>query len=188
MSRFPLHPGLARGVWRPGRLSLGAALVGISVSLLGGGCRREAQKQAEAQQAVKVLEEKGAACFAEGRYDCAMETYAEAAKRQPRRAALWNRFAMAARLRYYVTGEADYRDQELEALRRAAKLPGRSEHVLVNLGTVCWEMGLREEAAQAYRAALVRAPSHPDEALMRARIHRSAREEEPEGAVHSPAP
>ena len=95
---------------------------------------------------------------------------------------------MSARLRYYVTGEADYRDQELEALRRAAKLAGPDVHVLSNLGTVCWEMGLREEAAQAYRTALKLGPTHPDAELMRARIERSKVEEESEEDAMSPGP
>jgi tetratricopeptide (TPR) repeat protein len=164
--------------------------VALCVPLLGGGggCQRGERTRAEAQQAVAALEKKGEACFAEGRYDCSMEAFAAAAQRQPRRAELWNRFAISARLRYYVTGEADFRDQELEALRRAAKLPSRSEHVQVNLGTACWEMGLREEAAQAYRAALLRAPSHPDATLMRARIQRSTREDDSTEEERSPGP
>jgi tetratricopeptide (TPR) repeat protein len=117
-----------------------------------------------------------------------MDAYAEAAKRQPHRPGLWNRFAMSSRLRFYVTGDADYRDQELDALRRAAKLPGASAQVQVNLGTVCWEMGLREEATEAYKAALARTPSHPDAQLMRERIQRSTREEDPEEQGRSAGP
>ncbi|MDY0001198.1 MAG: hypothetical protein RBU30_07890 [Polyangia bacterium] len=95
---------------------------------------------------------------------------------------------MSSRLRFYVTGDADYRDQELDALRRAAKLPGASAQVQVNLGTVCWEMGLREEATEAYKAALARTPSHPDAQLMRERIQRSTREEDPEEQGRSAGP
>lgn len=162
---------------------LGVAVLGIAV-LLGSGCGRAKREDTEAK--VKALVEKGAACFDEGRYDCAMESFAAAAKRKPKSAQAWNRFAVSARLRYYVTGEADFRDQELEALRRAAKLDTRSTDVQVNLGTVCWELGLREEAAVAYRAALGLAPDHPDALLMRARIQRSA--EEPEEGARRPRP
>lgn len=187
--RLPFrHPAPTRSAPQQAGLWAAWVILGLLSGGAGGGCRREERKHAETQKAVSALEKKGAACFADGRYDCAMESFAAAAKRQPRRGDLWNRFAMSARLRYYVTGEADYRDQELEALRRAAKLPGGSAVVQVNLGTVCWEMGLREEAAQAFRAALERVPSHPDEALMRARIQRSTQDEDSEEGRHSPGP
>lgn len=146
------------------------------------GCGREAARKAEDRKAAEALTGKAEACLAEGRYDCAMEAYAAALKKRPGAAELLNHFAMAARLRYYVTGEADYRDQELDALRRAAKASPGAAPVQVNLGTTCWELGLHREAAEAYRAALKLAPDHPDAPLLRARIQRApeAEEDEPE--------
>lgn len=158
-----------------------AAAVALSVVLVAwGACQRDEQRRARARRDTRTLVEKGTACFSEGRYDCAMEAFSAASKREPRRADLWNRLAISARLRFYVTGDGDFRDQELEALRRAAALDAGSAHVQVNLGTVCWEMGLREEAARAYRAALRLAPSHADAELMGERIQRAGREEEQE--------
>lgn len=145
------------------------------------GCKSKAEKQhAKAQKQSSELADKGEECFQRGRYDCALEAFREALKRRKDDAELLNRFAMAARLRYYQSGDEDFRDQELEALKKAVKLAPRLAHVQVNFGTTCWEMSLRREAARAYQQALELAPKHPDAAIMRDRIKRSTTEVEDE--------
>ena len=143
-------------------------------------CGGDAKKSAAQQASLGKVTRRAEACFDKGRYDCAMTGYAKALKAQPGDPDLLNRFGVSARLRYYVTGEADYRDQELVALRKAAKGAPKQARVQVNLGTTCWEMGLRREAATAYGRALSLEPKHPDAALMRARIKRSTQEVEEE--------
>lgn len=119
-------------------------------------------------------------CSAQGDYACAMERLSKVVKSRPADAKLLNRFALAARLRYYQTGEMDFRDQELEALRKAVKLLPSAANIQVNFGTTAWELGMRKEAAKAYQRALELTPKHPDAALMAARIKRSTVEVEDE--------
>ncbi len=156
----------------------GLLLIGL-MGLAACGGSKDKPKAAD-QRSPKRLKRDAERCFDQGRYDCAMETFRKALKKNPEDPDLLNRFAVAARLRYYVTGEADFRDQELVALRKAAKAAPRHTSIQVNFGTTCWEMGLRREAAQAYQRALALEPSHPDAALMRARIKRSTKQVEQE--------
>ncbi|MFH2008240.1 MAG: hypothetical protein ABI333_16775 [bacterium] len=128
----------------------------------------------------RELRSKAAGCFERGEYGCAMEALRVVLQKRSTDPLLLNRFAVAARLRYYQSGDEDYRDQELEALRKAAKLLPGSAVVQVNVGTTCWEMGLRREAARAYRRALELKPKHADAALIRERIAHSTKEVEEE--------
>lgn len=155
-----------------------AAILWLSMALLC--CSEDAKRRAESQEKRSALTERAEACFDKGRYDCAMESYAKLLKKRPTDPELLNRFGISARLRFYVTGEADYRDQELEALRKAARRAPRRAPIQVNYGTTCWEMGLRSESSAAYGRALALQPGHPDAALMRDRIKRSTKEVEDE--------
>jgi tetratricopeptide (TPR) repeat protein len=128
----------------------------------------------------KDLQKRARVCYTRGDYGCAMEALQAVLKSRPTDPELLNRFAVAARLRYYQTGDMDYRDQELEALRKAVKLLPSAAHIQVNFGTTAWELGMRKEAAKAYLRALELVPKHPDAALMRARIERSTVEVEDE--------
>ncbi len=128
----------------------------------------------------RKLRLRASACFERGDYACAMSSLERLARSGPRRAELLNEFAIVARFRYYQSGDMDFRDQELDALRKAAKLEPRVAHIQVNLGTTAWELGMRKEAAEAYRQALRLEPNHPDAALMRARVQRSTVEVEDE--------
>jgi len=154
------------------------ALLWLSLALLC--CRGDEKRGAESHEKRSALTERAEACFDKGRYDCAMESYAKLLKKRPTDPELLNRFGISARLRFYVTGEADFRDQELGALRKAARRAPRRTHIQVNFGTTCWEMGLRSESVAAYERALTLEPGHPDAALMRERIKRSTKEVEEE--------
>jgi tetratricopeptide (TPR) repeat protein len=165
-----------RCVWLP---SLAACALGGLGALAGGCGDEESAKKQQAQRAAHRA--RAEACFDQGRYGCAMKAFRAALATRPKDPALLNRFAMAARLRYYVTGEADYRDQELVALRRAVAHAPDQPTLLVNFATTCYELGRWPRAAWAYRRALRIEPNHPDAALMRRRIKRSAAEAERSG-------
>jgi len=129
------------------------------------------------------LQKRAQGCFLQGDYACAMQGLRTVLKSRPGDAELQNRFAVAARMRYYQSGDMDYRDQELEALRKAVRLAPSVAHIQINFGTTAWELGLRKEAARAYQRGLELAPKHPDAVLMRVRIKRStvSVEDEDEG-------
>ncbi len=128
----------------------------------------------------KDYQKRAMACFVRGDYACAMEGLGKVVKSRPKDAELLNRFAVAARMRYYQTGDMDFRDQELESFRKAVGLAPSVAHIQINLGTTAWELGMRKEAAKAYRRGLELSPKHPDVALIRARIKRSTVEVEDE--------
>jgi Flp pilus assembly protein TadD len=148
----------------------------VSVGLLASCARGDGPRRAADRARVEQAE--AAACLGRGDYACALARLRAAVALVPGDAVLWNQLGVAARLRFYQTGEDDYRDQELDALKRALKLDARSVDVLVNLGTTCWELGLRKEAAQAYGKAISLRPDHPDVLLMRERMSRSKQEVE----------
>ena len=83
-----------------------------------------------------------------------MQALRKVLESRPSDAMVLNQLAMAARLRYYQSGDMDFRDQELEALRKAVKLAPKLETIQVNYGTTAWELGMRKEAARAYERAL----------------------------------
>jgi Tfp pilus assembly protein PilF len=128
----------------------------------------------------KDLQKRALVCFTQGDYACAMEGLAKVVKSRPPDAELLNQFAMAARMRYYQSGDMDYRDQELDGLRKAVGLAPSVAHIQINFGTTAWALGMRKVAAKAYQRGLELAPKHPDAALMRARIKRSTVEVEDE--------
>ncbi len=128
----------------------------------------------------KDLRKRAMLCFTTGDYACAMGGLRKVLKSRPGDAELLNQFAVAARMRYYQSGDMDYRDQELEALRKAVGLAPSVAHIQINFGTTAWELGLRKEAAKAYQRGLELAPKHPDAVLMRIRIKRSTVEVEDE--------
>ena len=128
--------------------------------------KRQAKKRhAQAERAER--------CFNRGDYACAMQALEKALKEAPKSAKLWNRLGMASRHRYYQTGDEDFRDQELEAFKKAVKLAPGSARIQINFGTTSWQLGRRKAAAQAYRQALKLQPQHPDATLIRERIQRA---------------
>ena len=144
-------------------------------------CRDKPKKAPRITPAeAKDLTQRASQCFLQGDYACAMEGLRKVLKSRPDDATVLNQFAVAARLRYYQSGDMDFRDQELEALRKAVKLAPKAAHIQVNFGTTAWELGMRKEAAKAYQRALELHPSHPDAPLIRDRIKRSTVEVEDE--------
>jgi Flp pilus assembly protein TadD len=139
---------------------------------------REARRRAAAAVSVASHVRRADACHEVGDYAGAMAELRAALRSRPGDPELLGRFALAARLRFYQTGEDDYRDQELDALRRAVKAQEASATLQVDLGTALWESGRRRDAGQAYRRALELEPGHPDAAILKERIAR-AKEDEP---------
>ncbi len=153
----------------------------LAACLAATACGDKSKKGAKLSGAkVKDLSQRAKACFVQGDYACAMEKLRTVLKSRPDDVVVLNQFAMAARLRYYQSGDMDFRDQELEALRKAVKLAPKAGYVQVNFGTTTWELGMRKEAAKAYQRALELQPKHPDAPLMRTRIKRSTVEVEDE--------
>jgi len=153
----------------------------LILSGLAPACRDKKQKARRISSAeARNLRSRASACFVAGDYACAMKGLRAVLKSRPDDPELLNQFAMAARLRYYQSGDMDYRDQELEALRKAVKLLPTAVHIQVNFGTTAWELGMRKEAARAYERGLELRPKHPDAALIRSRIKRSTQEVEDE--------
>jgi len=168
MRVFSVVPGLA---------------LGLVLATVTPGCGRGEQKARRVSKAkARDLQKHAGVCFGQGDYACAMESLRKVLKSRPSDPELLNRFAMAARMRYYQSGDMDYRDQEIEALRKAVKQAPKVAHIQINFGTTAWEMGLRKEAAKAYQRGLELKPKHPDAALMAARIKRSTTEVEDEDA------
>lgn len=170
MRPFPRALGLA--------LSLAPALFWAGIAP---GCGRGKKKASHLTKTeAQDLQKRAATCFGQGDYACAMEGLQKVHKARPGDAEVLNQFAMAARMRYYQSGDMDYRDQELGALRKAIKLSPQRAHIQVNFATTAWELGMRKEAAKAYTRGLEKWPKHPDAALIRSRIKRSTVEVEDE--------
>jgi tetratricopeptide (TPR) repeat protein len=169
---------------RPLPRAFGLALSLVLALVLAGiapGCGRDKKKAHRITKTeAKDLQKRAAACFVQGDYACAMEGLQKVHKARPGDAELLNQFAMAARMRYYQSGDMDYRDQELDALRKAIKLAPALAHIQINYATTAWELGMRTEAAKAYTRGLEMWPKHPDAALIRSRIKRSTVEVEDE--------
>lgn len=153
-----------------------AALLALCLILTGfaSGCR-DKKKQAGriSSGEARDLRKRAGACFSQGDYACAMKALGQVLKSRPSDPELLNQLAMAARMRYYQSGDMDYRDQELEALRKAVKLAPSVAHIQVNFATTAWELGMRKVAAKAYQRGMELWAKHPDAALIRSRIKRS---------------
>jgi tetratricopeptide (TPR) repeat protein len=163
-------------------VALGMALIlALVLAGPGPGCGRGKKKSGRISKTqARDLEKRAAVCFGQGDYACAMDGLQKVLKSRSGDPELLNRFAMAARMRYYQSGDMDYRDQELLALRKAIKLSPQRAHIQVNFATTAWELGMRKEAAKAYTRGLEMWPKHPDAALIRSRIKRSTVEVEDE--------
>lgn len=105
---------------------------------------------------------KGECAFAEGDYEKAIECYKAGLEKEPSSSAGYNLLGMAYRFHYNQTGSTKYRQQEIEAFKKAIELDPNNPVPLVNVGSTLFYLGEKKEAAGYLERALAVYPDHPD--------------------------
>lgn len=116
------------------------------------------------EENVQYYFNKGAEYFQAGKYDEAIEMYKKGLELEPNSALGYNFIGMAYRFKYNTTRNAEYKNKEIEAFKKAVELDPTFWGAMINLGATYYYMGEKEKAALYFKKALEINPYHPEKA------------------------
>lgn len=106
--------------------------------------------------------------FEAGEYAGAAEEYRAGLEMEPASAPAWNRLGMACRLQFNESRDSAWKEQELDAFRRAVAADSTYWPAYVNLGATLYYLGRKEEAFPLLQRALDLHPGNPDRQALEA--------------------
>ncbi len=120
--------------------------------------------------------EEGALLVKKGKYDEAIKKYNKGLRIEPRSAVGYNYLGMAYGFKYEQLRSLDWRENEIEAFKKAVELDPNYFLPYWNLGQTYYEMGNFKEAARYFKKGLEIAPEHPNRERIEKMIQAAERE------------
>jgi|GEM_PF-3970704 len=156
----------------PGIL-IGAALISLAAfaacSKLPAGCSKAAEDQGTAsaltpeersREAERLFGEANLS-LKDKRLDEAIEMLEKGIEIEPS-AAAYNTLGMARKYKFIETGDASWRDREIEAYKKGIEIDSGHLTTILNLGTAYFFLDRKDEALPLLRKVLQLLPNHPN--------------------------
>jgi tetratricopeptide (TPR) repeat protein len=148
-------------------------LLVVAVAALAAGLTLGLYYSLRSTDSAAELMEKGEKAFAVGDYDRAIELYTDATKKEPGSSAAYNLLGMAYRFKYNETADRKYKQEEINAFKKAIDLDPTNYVPYINLGATLFYQNETQQAVLYLNKALELYPDNPERATIEEMIRQS---------------